>query len=279
MVNPKNNSFSRINTFTECERKHALDSLYRTPSTPAMERGTHVHEALELVGLQQAEGLGPNAAVDFALANLPEGPVEPEELAGYVERCRPWFQRLKPVGVEQRFESVDGLPIVGYIDYHSSTAPVVPRFAREATETVDEPFVLDYKTVGKLRKVEEVERNVRFGRKPLQLAIYCLATGARRAGFLFLFPSPASPPHPVFVEFTDEELAQARGWLEQQVEVIESRWTSAAHLCEIAREVKFDVSGFALASPDYPWCSAKWCPHWDKCFTNPEAERIHGKQR
>jgi len=267
--NPKKHSFSRISTFSEiCERRGAFDSLIpREWDSAPIKRGNHVHDMLERMALLMIEGdTAVQAAEAVAESKLcTEGYLKPNVAANYLQRAVPVFEHLKPrkEGVEAWFRDVSGLPIVGKIDLISETTPLVDP-SGYVIGSVDKLCILDHKTIGNPARMKGTYE----AKKSLQLKIYCLATGARNAGFIYYLPTGAV--RVVVVEFTEAELDIARTWLDLTLKTINRRWEEAAALSGRetgAPEVEgFNLLPFSLAEPGHPLCNAKFCDHWDRCL-------------
>jgi hypothetical protein len=277
MSNPKRHSFSRLNTFAEiCERRSAYDSLLKDwVDTPASKRGSHVHDALEQVAKRMVNGETAVEAAEYIAEHPPEGFLKQPVLAGYLERAVVALEHITPIEgrVEQWFEEAAGLPIVGKIDLVSATTPVFDNYGLP-THSVPGLCVVDYKTTGSPARIKDKWE----AKKSLQLKIYCLATGARNAGFLWFLPS--GPVKGTFVHFEEDDLAIAKLWLRHTLEVVQSRWDVAArprmgdhaplttdHLVE-----GYDLSGFSLAAPGHGLCNAKFCEHWDRCLGKKDSD-------
>lgn len=244
------NSFSRFDTFSRCELCYALDAILpRTPSTPAQARGSHVHDLYEFLARRRLQGrIWADETLWEEVLEV-EGPLSENARRVYVDKIRPWLSEQRIVSAEEWIRGIRwgeerlAQTFAGKIDL--------------VTETEDgEQTVWDYKTIGNSRKIKaKWEAN-----RSLQLRIYCLATGARRAGFIYL--QKTKPPVVVCVEFTDEELAATFTWLRTQEDVIEQRWREG---------------GWALSSPESALCSAKWCPHWELCLGADDPSAIKNR--
>ena len=62
---------------------------------------------------------------------------------------------------------------------------------------------------------------------------------------------------------TDAQLEETRRWVESMRAVVEQRLAVAAEAKKVGRP---DFVHFALARPDHPLCSKKWCPWFNRCF-------------
>ena len=274
--NPKNHSFSRISNFVEiCERRHAFDALIkRSWNSAPIKRGNHVHDMLEHVGILMSKGDSAVQACERIAEVCTEGYLKPHVAAGYLERALPVFELLAPKvgGLETWFEDVAQLPIVGKIDMVSTQTPMFDG-SGIPTHFVEELCVIDHKTIGSPARMKGQFE----AKKSLQLKIYCLATGARNACFLYYLPTGAV--RGVSVKFTEADLELAKLWLAGTLAVIDSRWVAAKELSGCgngAPEVDgFNLLPFALAdAPGSGLCSPKFCDFWDQCLgatsTSPE---------
>lgn len=261
-ANPKGHSFSRLNTFTECERKAAFDALSEWKDSPAMAQGTDVHNGLEMAVNFMIEG----ASAEDAIAQVKEDDphrilLERDARDDYLDRALPVLSVLRPTSAERWFRRDSRIaPARGKIDVESSVTPVFGATGLPTGEVIEEPCVLDWKTTKSPRNIKSEWE----ARRALQLQMYCLEAGVQRASFVYLLPSPA-PVRGVAVAFTDEQLDTCERWLREQMKVVDSRWEEA-----LLDDGRYDLSGFALSSPANALCSAKWCPYWDKCLGRTE---------
>lgn len=272
MTNPKRHSYSRISTFAEiCERQHALDALKgQWRESLASRKGQQVHDAFERAAALKRGGRSADVAVSIVKGEaIPKGaPLDAKGLAGYLDRFEPILGALTPLAEEQWFRSLPNVaPIVGKIDLVSGSMPQFDEYGRFTGEKEPVRCVVDYKTTSNPRAMKSFEE----ARKSLQLQIYCLADGCRTAGFLYFLPS--GDPRGVFVTFEDSELAHARRWLRDTIEVIDNRWKQAAAEGSDAESPvldkdgkPYDVTPFALAKMGHPLCTAKHCDFYDECL-------------
>lgn len=263
-------SFSRWDHFSNrCERLYSLDILFPQPfGSPAQAKGSQIHDLYEMYLRKVREhNYDAKAAFDAMLeAEWPVGPRPPEKLEPYLVTCRDlvisWGSQVKHV--EEWINVVDGMPWSGKIDL-----------------VIDDPdhglTVVDWKTCATLTYA----KTEREARKSLQLQVYCLALDVRRVGFVYL-PNSAQPRE-VFVTFTDEELELAKVRLRAMKETIEGRWRAAgfelgvdergmSYLASSPKNV--DLSPFAQAGTDMPWCSAKYCSQWANCLGRHDPEVV-----
>lgn len=274
-------SFTRINTFASCPRQYAEDVLAGpTPSTPAMERGTHVHGCFEAAAHVWLRREGDPAdrwvqAIEEIKTAPPEGVLSQPEIESYLDRALPLLEGLVPVigGVEAWFDSVGPacglpeLPIRGKIDLISETGLACSEQARPFG-VVNGPAVVDYKTISGERRIKTSWE----ARRSMQLKIYALATGLMRAGFVYL--PPKGEARAMFVELTEDDLAVAHRWLTMTLENMISCWRRFTRdpLAEFGHELDpeevrdGDWSAWNLAHPDWILCSPKWCGHYDNCL-------------
>jgi len=277
-ANPKNQSFSRIDTFVnKCERCHAWEALTPWKSSPAIERGSHVHAALESLGKML---LKPDCTSREALAtilpNPPVGPLKEANLKSYLVRGAEVLEHLSPIAVEEWFEKSEKYPrLVGKIDLVSAVTPITDSQGY-ITGSKSGLCVIDYKTTTSkaYAKSEEAARD------SLQLQIYALIKGIRNCGFVYFLPE--GPPFGVFVEFTDSELKVADVFLRDIMSVIEERWASAAypkgpgdslritnvpeHLQVHTKDFLYDLSVFAPGPETRPFINSKSSQHRERCL-------------
>jgi RecB family exonuclease len=275
MSNPKRHSFSRLDTFANvCQRRHAYDALLKDwVDTPASLRGNHVHDALETMAKHMIAGQTAVEAAEYVAEHPPPGYLKEEALAGYLQRAVPVFEHITPIpgGTEAWFDEAGGLDICGKIDLQSATTPVFDNYGLP-THSVPGLCVLDHKTTASPARIKDKWE----AKKSLQLKIYCLATGARNAGFLWYLPS--GPVKGTMVHFEEDDLAIAKLWLRHTTEVVQSRWAEAkrngskmyGHSDELVEG--YDLSGFSLAAPGHGLCNAKFCEHWDRCLGKKDAD-------
>lgn len=259
-------SFSRLDTFAMCPLRYAWDEICGSyPSTPAQLQGTQVHEFLQDAANGVIRG---NAWSEGAFA-YPCGPLSLDMLEDYYARALPFLECFIPKDTEVWFSEAAGLPIRGKIDLLSDTTPLTSEMGTLVPGLIKEPCVVDYKTIGNPNRTKtsaEVRRS-------LQLRIYCLATGIRRAGFVYL--PPKTDVTGVFLCFSKEELEVTRRWLERTFEVIKAKWQRFFRLSspvEFGDEfpdesvIGADWSVWNLAHPDNFLCQEKYCVHWSKCL-------------
>ncbi len=287
-ANPKGHSFTRIDDFSQkCERQHAYKAILgKWVTTPAQARGTHVHDGFEEAARNTlprngTPALFPDDALDAVIKDPPKGPLPRKKFESYMERFRPIFLNLKPAianaepRVEEWFREIDGRAIRGKIDLVSDHTPLFDQYGRFLGAHIEDPCIIDYKTTSNPRSIKDECQ----ARKSLQLQIYSLATGIPRAGFIYFMPS--GEPRGAFVHFTKSELALAKRWLHDTMDVIDARWDDAAargfraHVDTpgplpddvLFREGRFyDISTFSLASVGHPLCCEKWCEFYSRCL-------------
>lgn len=277
-MNPKKHSFSRLNTFSDiCERRSAFAALISGDwDTPPIKRGNHVHAALEHMATHMTGGLTAVQAAELVAGDPPEGYLKAPVLASYLERAVPVFEQLTPMKgkVEEWFNHCGLLKIVGKIDLQSSRTPLFDPNGKPCGST-EGHCVLDHKTIGNPMRINSPHE----AKRSLQLQIYCLATGARNAGFIYYLPGGA-PVRGVVVSFDEAQLTLTESWLTTTLNVVDSRWVEAKRLSGCgngAPEVAgFNLQPFSLAAPGHGLCSAKYCDHWDICLgkgTSPDKEK------
>lgn len=245
MIPPKRNSASRLETFAGiCERRYFWDCFEPREENAALAKGLQIHKMLEAAGRDGYPALAPAAA----------GPLKTEALLDYYTRARPVLDLLKPTGIELWFEDQPAPGFCGKIDLISSTSP---RFSQDGLPVAADnaPCVLDWKTVG----LRNSGKNDYEARRSIQLQLYALVTGIPRAGFVYL--PEAGAVHGVIIEFSQDELREARRWFEAQAAVIAARWEHT--------EGPDDPSQFALADRlgrNGFLCAPKWCRFFSKCL-------------
>lgn len=242
----KHHSFSRLSTFSEiCERRYALDALDPEPfSSPAIERGSHVHAAVEaycrarIAGSDDPVGAAQRANANRTLPGRAKYALSQEAIDDYLVRLEPALSQIAPTAAEKWFRDCAGLPIVGKIDI----------LGRRAGDDV----VVDLKTTSNPARILGEGEALRS----LQLQIYALAAGVRTAGFIFVMP--VGRPVEVFVTFSEEQLEISKNWLRAELDVVDSRWKGDG------------LEAFSLARRGHPLCSEKWCRHWKNCIGGVE---------
>lgn len=232
-------SFSRISTFDDiCELRYALDAITpRSPSSEAQLRGTHVHDVAEKAAKEMLLGAAPAAALQTA-AHFVEGPLSEAELAPYLERLELFFHDRFPQRGSVEFWFRD-------FEWRGEKASEILRmpWCGKIDLMTTEDVVCDYKTIGNWGR----RKNEHEARKSLQLLVYCLSQGVRKASFVWL--NPKFPLDVTTVEFTDAELEAGFYRLIRICQTIEHRW---------------EHGGWAM-NPDSGLCSKKWCDHFAAC--------------
>jgi hypothetical protein len=247
-----------------------------------MERGTHVHNSLEKVAklwLLSRPGPTPEErhkawadAFEQVRGAPLEGIMETEELASYLDRAEVIMDGLIPIndcvevwfnGIGQMFE-LPSLPICGKIDLVSEVGLATTQQSTKYGITPG-PAVIDYKTIGGEHRI----KGPIDAKRSMQLKIYCLATGAERAGFIYLLPT--SRARATFVEFNIKELTIAHNWLSMQLANILSCWrrftgNDSITWGDTLESPDGDWDAWTLSSPDNFLCSPKWCDHYKQCI-------------
>ena len=239
-----------------CERRYYLDKL--DPDSfggPAAQRGTHVHEAMEIMAKIMADGKTAEEALEIMKAELPKGYLPELELTGYLTRSLVAMRDLKPIRgqVERWFRNAGRLPMVGKIDLVSSVTPVF-EFGQPAGNEPG-PCVIDHKTTSKPEKVPSPEE----AHRSLQLRLYCLATSTKSAAYIYHLPTGDCMG--VSATFTAEELKETELEILQVIVEIEKKWAVG----EKDPYMICDSPGRGLCrNPD----DVSWggCRHWEKCF-------------
>ena len=229
-----NPSFSRLEQFTDCERRYLFDLLYPEPTSPAQAHGHRVHAQLERL---------------VAGKPLPEGEdVLPQSLAG----MQAWDElEAQAAATEVWVDRVRGLPFSGKID-------VV------AEDHAGDGFVVDWKTTKNMMNAKSQYE----ARRSLQLQIYCLALGVTRAVFVYL--PHAGGYHLRDVDFSQEELEISYRRLKYLVGAVRSRWAQAGAEDDpaggIVQPEELSIEPFSVAKADYTFCKPRWCSHWARCL-------------
>lgn len=250
-------SFSKIDTFMDCERRYFLDNVTeREPSSPAARKGQQVHATLERVARKVKMGMRWSNALRGVLSHPPDGPYTQPELAAYLKRASV-LEGLAPVEIEKYFK-IPEWKVRGYIDMISNTMPMTGHGGVISDTYIPEKCVIDYKTIGAARYIKTPYE----ARRSLQLQIYALAADVTTAGFIY-FP-PRSEILGVFVTFSKEELEIARKRLVQEVEVMRRRWYDMLEGHEWEQV-------WSLSRPDNFLCSPNFCRHWEVCFGDQES--------
>lgn len=259
-------SFSRYDNFSNrCERLFALDVLFPVPfGSPAQAKGSQVHDLFEIF-------LRHVRAVDYDLeqAHLymlenplrwPEGPRKQSELQPFLKTCRKLVEKWgsKVLHVEEWITSLDGMPWSGKIDL-----------------VIDHPehgpMVVDWKTCASTTWAKSAQEASRS----LQLQVYCLAMETRRAGFVYL-PNSAEPLER-FVTFSKAALERTKTRLRALQATIATRWEAVGLFVQTDERgmpyiepgrhgTEIDLTPFAEAGSDMPWCSKKYCAQWGNCL-------------
>ena len=262
MSNPKNNSFSRIDQFSRCERYSFFNATQPVEPTKvrkeAMEFGSAVHECLEAVGAARIDKLDERDALQAGkiqrrLKAYPEG------MDDYLEAARPVLDVLQFQSVESWFRDVDGLPIIGKIDVVSKTTPIFKANVFDGNAHVN-PCVLDWKCT---KKPYNAFRALSDIGKSLQLQIYCIAAGIKTACYVYLLPGGRIMG--ATAVYNDAQLKLTKRWLETKIGVINNRWQQASN-----DDGTFDMEMFDIARVDDYLCSSRFCEFWDKCLGRKE---------
>lgn len=256
-------SVSRWNKFLDCPRQYALDYLFPVaekdlpaPSRKAFALGTQVHGLMDeaasnfIALADHADCTGCDKDTwDHAFASVYQapqivGPLKNGALLDYLERSEDFLRSWHPLAVEYWINEVAGVPWAGRVDL----------LARDQGGAA----ILDYKTC----KTNVYNLLPHEALQSLQLQVYCLAEGLTRAGFIYL--APYGPPNEVIVDFPEEVLTNTAKWIQLQAESIETLWHRAGWVPGEVTEL--DISVFSLAARDFRWCTAKNCPHWNRCL-------------
>lgn len=266
----KNPSASRLTDWIRCERYTALQALTGVwKDSPATLLGRRVHRALEHVGKQLLSQMELGATIERVAQEIPS-------CASYVRRARPVFEHLTPTVVEKRFSELDKTKFGGVIDLVSSSSPKFGADRALLPEGEEIPCILDWKTTGNPARAAVTMDSIRHN---LQLQVYSLYTGISRAGLVFFYPDADAPVRGALVDFTPRDLARARNWLRMTIRASRIRFEAAEKrvLTQFEDELEivegYDLSGFSLARPDDPLCSAKWCPYFGECIGRKDQER------
>jgi len=259
-------SFSRWDNFSNrCERLYALDILFPQPfGSPAQAKGAQIHDLFEgFLRRVRASGYDVQKAyTDYwgiSWASWPDGPRERKELEPFLTTCMHLIEKWgrKVLHVEEWINVVDGMPWSGKVDL-----------------VIDHPehgpMVVDWKTCATTTWAKSENE----ARRSLQLQVYCLAMDVRRAGFIYL-PNSAVPLER-FVTFSEDALERTKTRLRALQATIASRWkTTGLHvltnergmpyITDVQEGLEIDLTPFAEAGSEMPWCSKKHCHHWSRC--------------
>lgn len=257
-------SFSRWDNFSNrCERLYALDILFPVPfGSPAQARGAQIHDLFEgFLRRVRASGYDVQKAyTDYREVSWPEGPRKTRgELEPFLEACASLVEKWgrKVLHVEEWINVVDGMPWSGKVDL------VIDHLEHG-------PMVVDWKTCATTTWAKSENE----ARRSLQLQVYCLAMDVRRAGFVYL-PNSAAPLER-FVTFTEAALERTKTRLRALQATIASRWQAAGLAVAtndrgmpcLVRDQRgtVDLTPFAEAGSEMPWCSKKHCQQWGNCL-------------
>ena len=278
-------SFSAIDTFGRCPRQYAEGIIRgRGPESKAMLRGTHLHACLEEAAKHKLDhDCTWREAIDAILEAPPDGILSQPVLEDHLERVFPIVSQLEPSlgGVELWFDVVGPaadlpeLPICGKIDLISEVALKVSEQARPYASEED-PCLVDYKAISNERRIKASYE----ARRSMQFKIYALATGIRRAGFVYL--TPKDECRAMFVELTEDDLRIAYRYLTMQLESMLSCWerflwpvrprgsgplTWGMEVDDIENDLEYaNWSAWNLSHPDNFLCSSKWCDFHEHCI-------------
>lgn len=232
-----NHSFSSLHTFTDiCELRYAYQKTQPFEDTPASRRGSQIHDALDWWA---KTGFNPDAYDDMVriYGEAEEGILTPQELGTWTDNVRELAQQLKPARSEfwirHRLPGCER-PLVGKVDLLANNGP----------DGVDEPTIVDWKSVTSMSKKPT---DYEAGRS-VQLMIYCMVVGVRRAALVYFTPNHTAEY--VLVQFDADTLKRAARYAAHNCAAIEHRWKNG---------------GWRKALPG-GLCSQRWCPLYKKCY-------------
>jgi len=265
LSNPKNQSFSRMNTFAnKCERCHAFDALLPRQSNPAFAKGTQVHDVLEAMGQMMIDGMTVDEAVAACLRLEVDGPLPIDKLSTYIIRGGHAMKHTQPVEVEKWFDKNPDFPrLVGKIDLISDRIPLTDRRGN-IIGSEEGRVILDHKTTNSSAYIK-TEAEARIS---LQPAIYSLIEECDAVGYLWFLP--AGPPRATIIKHTKVEKEVARIFVRDTMDIIEERWAQAAategqgpsHL-----QLKgYNLAKFSLGSEETPFINSSTSRHREYCL-------------
>ncbi len=237
-------SHSALEQLLSCERRLWFEKIAKVPQAPnvyfsvgnfyhaviadALTPGPEITDAwlLERVRREEAGAWLQDVPNDRLLA-------EAKAVRSSVASIRPF---VRPVAIEQWFRT----PYLAKVDCLSECTPIAGADGVPVGSSA-RPAVLDWKLVFGSRRKE---------RSPAQLALYCLSTGAKDAGFVEFFRD-GRRPFLSMTSFNDYDLARWRRYFDAQFLALDRRGPEEA--------------AYRLADPNNPLCSSRWCPHWRYC--------------
>jgi hypothetical protein len=251
-------SHTAIDLFHQCARRYYWERVLkiREPDTEPLVVGSLYHKILERLTRNPAADV--DEAVRVSIRDAAEALVRLEididdldlEIRENLTKIDfNWIVAHK-VGqaplVEAKFFN-DDLNLCGVIDLVNQHTPVPDAKGVVQSWIKDEPCVLDFKVVNSRRKSQ------RDADLSAQLAIYCLETKVKTAGF-YEIPRNLERPHHVRLKtFTDQELGEWQRWLACQCVGIQAIHPQGPEF-------------FPMTKRSNPLCSQMWCPHWDRCY-------------
>jgi hypothetical protein len=253
-------SFSKWDWFVNrCPRLYALNVLDgQWKDSPAQQKGKQVHSFLEACLLSYKAGGG-------RVAEVPEGPLEAEELFTYWDRILPIVETWQEIlEVETWINDVYGLVWSGKID-----VKVINRKG--------EPEVVDFKTCGSLTYTKDSFE----AKNSLQFWTYCPAAEAKTASFIYLPPN--GRPKVVSATYTQADLDRHKLWFHHTDKIILDAWERAGGDLGVDRwgapVVTFpsgeaDLSVFGLAPTEMRWCSKRFCDQWEHCHGLQDPKKV-----
>jgi len=279
-------SWSSFELFYKCARRYWYEKVLKlpVPTGPDLITGSAYHAVLEAIGRCEVTRTGympGELAWQVLTRENPKGRSEQDqksfkdqlvavnvvwqdfldELVENIARVQPmWDQaRLFPLEISGQpmierkfFDDVGGL--TGVIDIVSKNTPLADAEGVVREWIPDQPCVLDFKTLSSQRR-----RTARDTEKSGQLALYCLQTGVRTAGFLEI---PRNLDRPINVRtntFSDDELRWWKEWFDDGVRALTTM-----------RRID-DINLFPRCSRSNGLCSPRFCPFWDKCYPGAPA--------
>lgn len=222
--------------------------------------GTAYHTAVEAAERARMKGqaaLSPGEVRELARAELLKV-TDNEELQENLTAClanfeahiRPYLEQFQPVALEPEFtiDLVEGaMPIGGYIDgvYYDPTT--------------EKHFLIDHKTVGNFSRWRDGDGHRH------QAAMYSVALVLSED-----FPEITSLPEMRYL-LVRTQLGKRANFEAHRVLTLQPDLEDVRVLGERIRQAEAVVKAQAFTKKtDWPLCSAKWCPYYERCINTGE---------
>jgi PD-(D/E)XK nuclease superfamily protein len=223
-------SFSKLETFSQCERKGWYQYIDKRPQKPNFyfDCGNYLHSLAERFLLKQTTEVKPGRLVTPEL-------LKHLDLA-YARLEREVLEKVtaKPQNVERRFSDNAWS---GKLDVIFDTGP--------EEWGLSFPLVADFKTAHSRKFMK------RNAADSPQLAKYALEAKVTSAAFIEVDLFPPYEVRILGTKFSPEMLEWWARWLETQRVALLSRGPN--------------IENYKLAAPGDPLCSVRWCPFWQEC--------------